>query len=60
MAIRESFELRRMKISLVGPCADGQCVVFIIDLKQGCDKHFGSYETRLGMSLVSLVGLGEP
>lgn len=25
---------------------------FIIDLKQGCDKHFGCYETRLGMSLL--------
>lgn len=61
MAIRESFELRRMEISLVGTQAEGQCVVFfIIDLKQGCDKHFDCHETGLGMSLLVRFALVSP
>lgn len=33
---------------------------FIIDLKQGCDKHFGCYETGLGMSLLVRFALVSP
>ena len=33
---------------------------FIIDVKQGCDKHFGCSEARLGMSLLVWVVLVSP
>ena len=35
-------------------------MLFIIDPKQGCDKHFGCYETGLGMSLLVRFVLGSP